>query len=305
MVKNKLIVLGLIVMMLFSGCSVPFLGDDTKTSGFGSSSSSSSSSSDTKGVVLEFSEGNPPEEMYSEQTVTFGYVFKNHQNHEITDLKLKASGFETNYVHGLDDNVENIPEIPKMTDEMGIGIYAETNPPQVYLEDFGEKYNFNPEFKYCYSADSILTEQVCVPSKLTNVCEIKIEKMQKTNGPLTVIANNIINKDNGGKVRIFFTIENKGNGKVVNANNCPSTKDDYSADYDIKATLGTANGQCYSVSGDDKYKVINNEKGSFYCDFTRSSEDSYATQLSVTATYKYEQTTKLNILVKNINGGVN
>lgn len=294
--KNNLIyVLLVTVLLLFSACNTDT--DDAQQSGlFGKKpTTSGSSSSNTQGVTLEFSEGNPPKEMYNDQSVTFGFIFTNYQEHEITDMNIKVSGYDTSYVSGL-SNSYSIAKIPKYTTQAGPGVYADLVASGVTVKNFQEKYNFNPQFDYCYTAKSNLAQQVCILSKQTNLCEVEVDKMQKSNGPLVTSIDSIINKDGGSQVRVFFTVNNKGTGKVVNT----CFKEDYSNKFTVSAKLGTQVGDCHSVSGE--YNIIQN-KASFYCDFARSSEDSYASQITVDLSYKYEQSVKKQILVKDLNKG--
>lgn len=293
--KNNLVyVLLVTVLLLFSACNTDT--DDAQQSGlFGKKPTTGGSSSNTQGVTLEFSEGNPPKEMYNDQSVTFGFIFTNYQEHEINDMNIKVSGYDASYVSGL-SNSYSITRIPKYTTQAGPGVYADLVASGVSVKNFMEKYNFNPQFDYCYTAKSNLVQQVCIPSKQTNLCEIKLDKLQKSNGPLVTSIDSIINKDSGGQVRVFFTIQNKGNGKVVNT----CFKEDYSNQFSVTAKLGTQVGDCQSVSG--AYNIIQN-KASFYCDFTRSSEESYASQITVDLSYKYEQSVKKEILVKDLSKG--
>jgi hypothetical protein len=285
----SVVLVSLIVLM--SGCSMIGGNNGIKTSGL--SIGSSSSSKGGVGVNLDFAEGNPSSEIFEGQPVTFAFIFENYQEHEITDLKVKTKGYETGFVKGLASDY-SIKTIPKFTESTGPGVYAGQVVSGVRVEGFDEKYNFNPTFDYCYSAKTSFREQICVPNKNNNICETEIEKSQKQNGPLNVKIDRVSSVD--GKVRIDFTINNVGNGQVVNT--CFNTEE-YTNKYSLKATLGSASGNCKAVSG---YNIING-KSNFYCEFSRSGDESYASQVTIELDYKYQQSTQKKILVKDLNSG--
>jgi len=288
--KNKIMMLFVLVMvLLFSGCDVPFMGD-AKQSGFGSGSSDTGDKNNNKAVELTFNEGVPPKDMYKGQEVTFGFMFKNYQEHDVTDMKLKVSGFDKSYVSNLNE-MYTISKIPRLTKEAGAGVLGSFAIRDVTVDKFQEEYPFNPVFDYCYKVETNFLESICVPDKKENKCNVEFKKTSMNNGPLKLNVNNIINKDNG--VRIFFTIENRGDGKAVNT----CFEKDYATKYSVEAVLGTVKGNC-QTSGDDF--VVINDRSNFYCDFTRSQDTSYSSQATVKLSYNYEQSVKKEILVKSL-----
>lgn len=286
--RNSILIVVLVsVMLLFAGCSANT--GDAQTSGFLSSGSSSKGG---VGVGLNFAEGNPKTEMIKGQPGTFAFVFTNYQEHEITDLKVKSKGFDRNYVKGLDEEF-SISEIPRYTTQAGAGVYSGYIVSGVVVEGFTGDYTFNPKFDYCYSAKTLYREQICVPSK-TNLCDSEVSKSLIQNGPLTVKYDRINAIED--QIRIDFTISNVGGGEVVNE--C-FNDEDYANAYELEATLGSDVGSCEAISGQN----IINGKSNFYCTFTRSAEDSYASQIVVELDYIYQQTTEKKISVKDLNQG--
>lgn len=204
---------------------------------------------------------------------------------------MKLEGYETSYVSGLNTEY-SISNIPKATDTAGPGVNSELVAEGVALDGFEGDYNFNPEFKYCYTATTTYREQICVPST-KNQCTITVEANKEQNGPLTLTIDAINNLEDS--VRLDFTITNSGSGKVVNE--CFNT-DNYANEYSLGSVkLGGNEGNCEAVSG---FQIANN-KASFYCTFPRTSGDeSYASQISVEFSYKYQQSLKKSIPVRDL-----
>lgn len=292
-IKNRTILAILIIsiLILFSGCSSD---KDIKESGFSIGKGTSKGSSSSKsGVNLEFANQNPPSEMIKGQPYTFAFVFKNFQEHEITDLEFKTKGFERGYVNGLEENYK-IASIPPGTQTTGPGVYSGLVLNGVTVTGFEGNFAFNPEFDYCYSAKTNYIEQICVPSTM-NQCDTQVEKYSKQNGPLSIKIDRITSLEN--KIRIDFVITNTGSGKVVNE--CFKT-DDYANAYTLsEVKLGSQIVSCNTISGE---KIIS-DKSNFYCEFPRNGESSYASQVSVKLDYKYQNTVKKNIKVIDLNQG--
>ncbi len=291
--KNKylLTIIGMVFLLFISGCSVPGLGGDEEESGF--SLGGGKSNSGGSGVAVTFDDNNPPSEMIKGQPANFGFIFTNYQTHEITDLKIRTSGFDTGYVKGLNKDY-NIGKIPKATETTGPGYYSGFKIQGVKVDGFSQKYNFNPKFDYCYTAKTTYTQQICVPSK-KNICEINIDNYKNQNGPLAVTIDRITGFED--KIRLDFKIQNSNSGQVVNQ--CFKT-DDYANKYSKPIVkLGSTTGSCEAVSGEE----IVNGKSSFYCEFSRTGEDSYASQVTVEFNYLYQQSLKKEIVVKDLNNG--
>lgn len=292
--RNILAITSLFILLALSGCSSE---TDGKQSGIFPSigEGKSTSTSSTQGISLEFAEGNPPEEMIKGVAQNFAFVIRNYQTHEVTDMSIKSKGYDTSYAPALsqfEGNGYSVSSVPKATTQAGPGVFDGLVVSGVSVDGFDGDYNFNPSFDYCYTAKTNYREQICVPST-RNQCDVKIEKLVNHNGPLTVSLDRITPIEN--EIRLDFTITNSGNGDVVNE--CFDTED-YSNEYkNLDVRLGSAQGSCTAVSGQ---KIIGN-KASFYCTFSRSSDESYSSQVVVEFEYLYQQTTQKKIVVKDLN----
>lgn len=288
--KILMTIMVLMVFTLFSGCSLG--GGDAQRAGFfGGDSSSQTSGS---GIDLTFAEGNPPSELFKDQPTQFAFIFKNNQKHDITDLVLKTSGFDRNFVSGLSQTY-NIQNIPKATDAAGAGIFSGLVERNVKIGGFVGDYNFNSKFDYCYTAKTQFRQQVCVPSE-ENICELSANQAVEQNGPLRVNVENINSYQD--KIRVGFAVSDslyrKGTSQVVN--DCFKT-DDYSNSYELtEIKLGTDIGDCTAISG---YSVQNG-RANFYCDFQRSGGGSYLSQITIELEYKYQQSTSKKIIVRDL-----
>lgn len=290
-IKNLILLSLLALVLVVSGCSS---GTDSKGSNFGTGSSTGGSGN--SGIELSFANGNPPSEMFKGQPYTFAFVIKNFQEHEINDLEIRTKGFDRGYVSGLAESY-SVNTLPKASTQIGPGLFSGLIVQGVTVDGFTGNFNFNPEFDMCYSAKTNFREQICVPST-SNTCDVDVSKSQYSNGPVNVKVNHI--NALGSTIRIDFEVSNSGKGNVVNS--CFSSQE-YASSYQVKATLGTANGNCMPA-GTNEFLIAGN-KGSFYCEFQRTSDSSYASQLSVELDYIYQQTLKKQISVRDLNQGFN
>lgn len=288
--NNIMMIVLTAAVLVVAGCSSGT--EDTQNSGFGGGSSNSNSPSPTKGVTLEFAQGNPSDEIFKGNPVNFAFVFKNNQEHAIENLQLRTSGFDRGFVSGLNEEY-SINRIAPATEAAGQGIYSGLVVDGVVVDNFQGEYDFNPEFAYCYEATSTHQESVCVPSS-QNQCETEFQKSTSANGPLTVSISSINSLENS--VLIRFNVENRGPGRVVNE--CFNTQD-YATSYDVEARLGTQQGSC-NPAGAEEFLLNNGETGSFQCEFSRTSDESYSTQLVVDLGHLYQQSLRKEISVVNL-----
>ena len=295
--KYLIMVLFTSILLIFSGCSSG--SDDTKTSGLFGSVGSGSSQKSGNGVELTFAEGQPGTEYNKGQPFNFGFIIKNYQNHEISDMKIKISGIEWGYVTGLEKEY-TLSSIGQATVQSGPGVYSGLYIQGITVDKFTNRYNFNPKFNYCYTAKTQYREQVCIPSRSTNSCDIKVEPSVYQNGPITVKINSLRNSGEN-TLALDLQITNPSNtNKVVNE--CFKT-DDYANEYKINSiTLGTINGDCSRTQN----KNIIGNTAVISCTFPRGEDDkAYPSQLVVDFEYKYEQFVQKNILIKDYTATTN
>jgi hypothetical protein len=283
----KLAVLAVLILF-FSGCSV---GGEVNQNNIGIGSSSGSNVG--SGVSLEFSQGAPPENSIINTPITFAFIFKNYQNHEISDLVVKITDIDWGLVSGLNKEY-SISNIPKAIDG-NPGIFAGLVVEGVTIKDFKSKnFLFTPKFKYYYTAKTSFLETICVPDKLNN-CKVQYEKAKNENGPVTVSILRIMNT--GNEVLVSLDLKNTGPGKVFGGN---FNREEYLVPFTIEeVNLGSVSGQCTSANSNDLNFINQNAK--LNCKFPISDgESSYSSQFYLKISYKYLQETSKKINVENL-----
>ncbi len=278
---KKIMTIMTIMLLFLAACSTDSGNDQNLNLPFGSGNGNSVSSS-SSGVSLEFSEGNPPQDIFIGSPVTFAFILKNYQLHDVENLRLKVRGYDRSYVSGLDEEY-SITRIPKASEAIGPGIFTGLVASGVIFDGFQKEYNFNPKFDYCYSAKTTFRETVCVPSR-TNQCEVEYNAQTTQNGPLSVSVErvNAVSEN----IQISFVLSDKGQGET--RNECFNDQDSYATPYTINSIkLGALDGDC-QPSGTDNY-LLANKKGSFLCEFPRSQDGSYPIQLTMELEYLYEE----------------
>lgn len=303
---NKLNIIMSIILAIFlifaSGCSLTG-SNDTENKGI--SIGSSTSNSKGSGVSLEFAEGNPRLELTKGEFTNFAFIFKNYQKHDISNMKLRVSGYDVGYVTGLENFQSDLggafnPIIPAANPSSGEASQINIANIPVKVDSFmGQTYNFNPKFDYCYEAKTSYLETVCIPEKDKNNCDIQYSNTKVSNGPISVKIDKLIAA--GDLIRIEFTISNTGSGSIVNE--CFNTKD-FSKKYDnLNVMLGTKVGDC-KHKGQEEF-LVSNDKSQFFCEFTRDQETAFTSNIIVSFDYLYQQSKNVNIKVEDLNYGYN
>ena len=286
-------ILVVLVLLFFTGCGIG--SDGSKTSGLSigkGDSTSSGSVSGKEGIKLGFTQGNPVTQMIKGGSYTFAFVFENYLNHEVTDLRIRTRGFDTNFVSGLNTDY-SVNRIPKANDASGPGVYSGLVVNGVRVDNFKENFNFNPYFDYCYTAKTSFGEQICVPNKRYE-CDIEVNKFKFQSGVLGVSLGEL--KLSDGKIIVPIKIKDEGNGQVVNT--CFNTEE-YERNYKLESVkLGSEVGSCTPYSS-EKFSLIQGES-TIYCTFSRSQDEAYLSQLSVELSYAYQQAMYLEIEVEDL-----
>lgn len=295
-ISKVILFLSLSLGLLFSGCSLSSnsgANENGLSIGIGSGSNSGGSSS-TSGIIIKLDDNYPPSEMLEMQPYTFALSIENYMNYPINDLVIKPIGFDKSLVQGFDTEYTKSQIPTKTRDKYG---YSQLVISGVQSVDLSRDYNFNPTFKYVYTAHTDYIEQVCIPDKM-NKCQIKIDKFSSQTGPVTVKVDRISSLKNN--IRIDFKVQNSGSGFVVNSENKFKT-DEYVTKFNLnEVKLGSTSGNCHSLDGGSDFQLMK-QSGNFYCEFSRNSDESYATQLIVKLNYVYNDKVSKRIVVKDMN----
>lgn len=278
-------------VLIISGCT-SFTGGDVRTSGIGGSGSQAG------GVVITFSENNPPKEMFKGEEYDFAFLFSNYQMHDIVDMRLKITGFDRGNVEGIPET-DSVSSISKFSEVAGAGLKTDYFYEGVVVDNFEKEYPFNPKIRYCYTQQSFRKQEICVPAT-NNVCsdDIVVKDSVEQNGAFNFKVQRV--NAISDKIRIDFEMTNTGSGKVVDE--C-FEREGFASSFDgVVAKLGVEEGDCYPV-GTENY-LFTNGKANFYCEFSRTGDDSYPSQVYVSASSLYEQETSLSITVRDPSYGI-
>ena len=273
---TKLLIASLLIIFLltFSACSELSLLNGT--------SGGSKSSSQSDGVVLEIPSF--PSELWEDtQNIKIPLIFKNYENHKISDLELRVRGIDSSLVkiNGINsvDIEKNIRVgVPGITQkELNMAIY-----------DFDSDFTGNVIFNYCYDAQSEYVGQICVPKKYETSCGNP--KSETTIGPLQIKIDDLVSINDD--IRVTFRVTNSGAGKIVNA--CFDEGNQYVASYNvIEVKVGSK-----TICSDKQENYIEGQS-TFTCNFKRADEEEYTTQVSVKISYKYSKEVSKQINVRS------
>lgn len=287
--KNNLVILGLVLFtLIFSSCSA-LTGGESKSSGLSIGGGSASSSGG--GVVLEFGAVNiEPQKGYA---FPIPITITNFQKHAVSDLVIRPTGFDTGYVSGLQSEYRESLSAATDNGPYQKSLYISS----VTVNGFTGNYDFNPVFKYCYSATTVFNEQVCVPDKYGK-CDIKSSGVTQ-NGPISVKVDRIIPVGEN-EISVEFSLSDSLGGNVVNDCFQDSLKMDFGNKYSIaEVKLGSTVGQCIAAMADDY--TINQGKGRMVCMFARGqNQDPYSSQINVKLNYKYQQQVQKKLTVRDL-----
>ncbi len=284
MIKKFMIILIMATLLLFSGCSM-FSGSG---SGFGGGDNGGSSGK--SGIELVVAQNNI--EPQKGQSFDLFFNIENYQRHEVNDLIIKPTGFERDYVSGMSDTYNvNIPAASERVPGRS-NLLMES----ITLDNFVNQYNWDPIFRYCYSAKTFYREEVCVPNR-QNQCDLDVSGVMFQNGPLKVTLDSF---KIGDQITITFDINDKLGGNIVNDCFQEAYLNDYGNEFTIsEIKLGETSGSCRANSG-DKF-AINDGSAEIICDFSKTDNDEeFISQIYMELDYKYQQEKQLKIKVEDL-----
>jgi len=291
--NKKLLIILMISGLIFTGCN---FGTDGKQSGFSDiiGSGSSSSGESGSGVAIEFEKLNF--KPIKGDSFSLLATFKNYQPEPVS-IRVKPTGFYWQYVEGLEKEFTIDLTPATSTGPMKLAKFFEG----ITISGFEGDYNWNPIFQYCYETKSIFRELVCVPDE-QGACDIPIEPSTYKYGPLNTKVTSVylIGKD---KIGTIIDISNTNNGNVVNDCFQDKRKMGFGNKIDDPVVkLGTEIGDCISTSASNGF-VINDNSQTMKCEFPRTQDGVYPTQIVIEYGYKYQQESSTEITIKDLATG--
>lgn len=296
-VKRIEFVVSMLLLSIFiAGCGgVTDEGSGVRAAGIGGEKS------DENGAIdIKFVENNPPQEAFIGEPFDIAFEFYNYQMHDIDDMRLKITGFDRGNVQGIPEE-DSVGTITSASEVAGAGVKTDYFYSDIVVDGFTREFPLNMRVRSCYSQTSFKQKEVCVPSKGSNQCgdDVIVGDSVETNGPFEFEVQRV--NAISDKVRVDVLMTNRLDGRVVDQ--C-FDREGFSSEYNgVTARLGTVDGTC-QPTGTDSY-LFTNGRANFYCEFSRTGEDSYPSQLYLEASSLYEQETRKNVIVLDPAYGIN
>ncbi|MFP4402680.1 MAG: hypothetical protein ACLFPL_05640 [Candidatus Nanoarchaeia archaeon] len=249
-------------------------------------------------VDIEFVENNPPSEAFIGEPFDIAFEFYNYQMHSVDDMRLKITGFDRGNVEGIPEE-DAVGAITAASETAGAGVKTDYFYEDVRVDGFTREFPLNMRIRSCYTQTSFRQQEICVPSQGSNQCsdDVSVSDSVETNGPFDFQIQRV--NAIGDRVRIDILLENRLDGRVVDQ--C-FDREGFSSEYEgVDARLGTIDGSCEPI-GTDSY-LFTNGRANFYCEFSRTGEDSYPSQLYLEASSLYEEDTRKNVMVRDPSSG--
>ena len=316
--KTKYFTLAILLMVVFvfSGCESLGLDGKTNAFGVGGSSTSTGTVDGTKGLVLTFDPEFPPTTAYKDSNIGFSFKFLNYLEHDITDLRIKASGYDPTFVEGAISEFNT-----REGRELGATIFASKEGKareynnlrftDVIVSKIQNNYDLKTNFDYCYETSTTLLATACVPSGTQTVCigdDKNNNNIESQNGVMKIsITKYPVNIGTSTKQTIVeFAISNAGNGELRPLGDCfPEVSGLQTVEYQFKAVLGDKEGICTESGSVDQFSSA--DTATITCKFNiDSSSTELTTQLTAKISgYSYEQGVKKSVNVVDVNTAVN
>ena len=332
--KKLIYFISLMIILLFvTGCG----------SGPESASFSSPYVGGDNGLIAEFQDNNPPDEIYDNNLKPFKLVLKLKNDGEFkvskNSILIQAVGFSPNdfgiknpsalKVNSLDIDLE-----PKAKSQDGtVRPGGETLVPlpkngnlayEGNVAGTGElKLPFGVDICYLYKTKS--TSLLCVTPNLLrpsddDVCEVNAEKQVYSSGsPIKV--SKLIESATTDKIRFEFEITFNGRGRLIkpngenfNSQNCDATEYDFDkidmvwVEVDPKGEWGHSTVKCSSLSNNNigyvkLFESNGVKKAIVNCEIPITNKGNYVKPLDIDIYYQYKERLNKEITIKHIETG--
>ncbi|MCF7861400.1 hypothetical protein K9M79_04055 [Candidatus Woesearchaeota archaeon] len=275
-----------------------------------------------KGIVLNFLPNMPPDTIYATKSgsdLIESDAFKvqievrNKGTYPIDgsgNIKVCASGFDTNLVDGLSLGTVTFPDAVSMQNPNGGIEVIDAGDVTFRIPKTTDSYSTNIQLTTHYDYKTYYSGDICVdPDPTTSegdTCKPSAYKSATGQGaPLSVTG--IETTPAAGNAIIKLTVENKGNGRITNKlpSDC-STQLDFN-DYDMVKLESLSIGTNSDVSEHCTPKEIrlSQGKGSVYCSIPLegSQTTSFRTILNAVFSYNYKQSISKSVKVVMLKTG--
>lgn len=310
--KHKLILtLNLVSILLISlsiiltGCTGTTLGGKKQEEGIGTAKAHIG----TKGIVMSFVQGTPPDRIYESNTLTFLVELRNQGAWQI------GAGSGRLYLTGFDQNIIEMPISSAGVSIPFLDAKTQFNPDGGYDTVTFESTRislpegldaYKPKFilTACYNYVTEATPVVCVdpdpysPSEQKACLPTSVSGASGQGAPVAV--SNVAVEPMPGRSQFRIDISNVGGGRVVDASQCPfdlQYQNINLVSVDLVSLGGGRTGNCKPTG---KLRLVNN-KATIYCDFDVSDKTSaYTTPLNIRLSYGYMDSITKDVEIRSI-----
>lgn len=273
----------------------------------------------TRGLVLQFAEGAPPDEVFDNKEWEFPVELKL-QNVGEADIDKKDVSIKLGGLIPSDFGKKDSDFIKNGIGEDIIRTYKDfegntISSPDVFVTfpDLSYQYQLSGNkvlpirAEVCYSYMTEATADGCVREDVLSidedaVCQVNEEKtVHNSGGPIQV--TQFLEQPSGAdKIRYMFTIEHQGSGNVyLPGSGCPSDRTKENKVY-FEIESNVADLECTGLSGGDSGKkgevLLNEGKRVISCAQQAKSKLDYIDTIKITLKYDYEEFTQKDILIK-------
>jgi len=270
----------------------------------------------TKGIVMSFMDGLPPDRLFEGDPLQAVIELQNtgaYPEKGAPEGKLYISGFDSNAINGYWDNYADFPsDLPGKTpiNPTGGREMKKYYDREVRVPFDNEKYSTTIQVTSCYKYRTLATPTVCIDPEPGNripdkPCKSSIVTLSGGQGAPVAVTKIEPRTSSDG---IYFTIyiQNVGNGKLIASDKyskCP-----YELDYNdinkvlVRAELPFDKAPECTPDGTSYRPVVltNSGSGAITCRFNNPGGDAYTTTLKIQLDYVYSESIKKNLEIVNL-----
>ncbi|MEM4239947.1 MAG: hypothetical protein QXM31_01980 [Candidatus Woesearchaeota archaeon] len=294
--QKALIVFGIVLIMLASGCT-------TKTVTKESAAFVENFRVGTQGLAMRFTPNMPPTRLFSGEQLSIVVELENRGTFPVGGPgdRIYISGFDPNIISGISPVGEQIPLLEGRTQFISQGGF-DTVSFKANTRILQDKYPVTLLATACYEYETVATGNVCIdpnpyaPAIRQRVCVP--QNIALGGGQGAPIAVNAIEVDaSPGKTRFKIRVSNVGGGEVFRSggdtlNRCGPggmlgfDEVDYVELEDVIVSGVSIRGSCRPL--DQGHIRLTNKQGVIYCEFDRPPGDAaYVTPITVVLRYGY------------------
>ncbi len=325
---KKLILIGIVLIFVVSGCSEGGLGRGKKNP-----ITEVDVRKGTDGLKIEFLPNSPPQNVFAEIGFPISLKIKNIGAFDIAEDNKETSQIESGIVvFGFEKAYMDIPEGKVLFDVKGKSIYAPLGDEEFIIVNaragaIGPQSETHPSTIFataCYPYETIFGASVCIDTDIIGESEkgqkaCIVKDLAFTNGQgapvsVTKVETRMLPQDDG-KIKPHFLIyvKNAGNGQVINISKidraCSSEQLDYK-DFNtlkVNATLSGVELDCDPAEGMQKTAEarLRDKEDLIRCTYDGGGGidaglDAYVAPLRVELDYGYTFTISKNIIIEKV-----